>query len=285
MGLLRPAILACAPAFAVALFFACAAPSRAATEFCPAKLVDLAAPRDGISKVWYYRLQGLGPRTVQGTIIADTDQGWFKWTQAPVQLTQMTFTRTTSAYRATYDVAESPKISVAFPGNVTVRQAWVVTAKTQGDDAFGWDARGSVPCGPPDFAPYVSKDSTQRTPQPGDPTPAPAPPTAVATRAGAPFTPLTCDHPFTAATLSKAAEAEYPPSLKGLAIGDLISVVYVAIDPAGKVVDAWTFASSGFSAADDEAIKTAKKSLYIPTVSYCRPAGGTYLFQVDFLRD
>ncbi len=70
--------------------------------------------------------------------------------------------------------------------------------------------------------------------------------------------------------------------LKGIVTSNLVSVVYVAVDPAGKLADAWVFASSGYPAADAEAIRTAKRSSCVPTLSYCRPAGGTYLFQVEF---
>jgi TonB family protein len=234
----------------------------------------------------YYHLQALGPRSVEGTITADTDHGWFTWVQQPVQLTRMTFTATAPSYTVRYLTADSPELDVAFPVMVNIRRAWLATAEANGDAYFGWDAHGTVVCTPSDFAPVNSRSRvvTKRTPQDGDPTPGPAPPTAVATATAAPFPEATCAHPFVAATVSHAVQPDFPAILRDQAVSQAATaVVYVAVDSAGKLADAWIYASSGYVAMDKAALSAARRSSYVAPISYCRAVSGTYLFQADFL--
>lgn len=258
----------------------------AATEFCPAEVVGEAAKAsDPQSAVWSYHLRALGPRVVEGTLIAYTDGGWFTWKQQPVELTRTSYTMIARDFTANYVVATSPRLSVGFPQPVRVRYVWVETATTHGDQAFHWDARGTVTCDPADFADLnaPSPNLTQRTPDAGDPTPAPAPVTAAATATVAPFAPPTCDEPFLVATVTKAEAPEYPRSLeKDGPDEEKISVVYVAVNARGQLADAWLFKSSGYPAMDQEALVAAKRSQYAAPVSFCRPVGGTYLFRADF---
>jgi hypothetical protein len=107
--------------------------------------------------VHYYHLRALGPRVVDGSILADADAGWFVWNQQPVQLTRTTYTTTGKAYEAKFVVAESPELSVTFPQSVDIRRAWVATATAHGDRYFSWDAHGKVTCDPPDFAALYSR--------------------------------------------------------------------------------------------------------------------------------
>jgi TonB family protein len=279
-------------AFAIGFFALCvmlaASASRAvaATEFCPAKLVGPHTKSSGQgSAVWYYRLTALGPRVVEGTIIADTDAGWFTWNQRPVQLTRTTYTMTAPLFKTQFAVAGSPELSVSFPQPVAIRDAWVTKASTHGDENLTWNARGEVTCDLPDFAGFDGSgpNVTQRTPNASDPTPAPAPPMAPAVASSAPFPPATCAQPFRVATVTKAAEPSYPQSLQQNAPASRkVSVIYVAVDPHGQLADAWLFASSGYPAMDAEALNAARRSQYLAPISYCRPVGGTYLFAADF---
>lgn len=107
---------------------------------------------------------GPEPALIAAVIVADTDRGWFSWTQPSAPLTRMTYTSSGPDYKMTYVQAESPIISVTFPEPVNVTRAWVTVAKTQGDAVFGWDARRAIPCDPPDFFDLwrLSKQVTKR---------------------------------------------------------------------------------------------------------------------------
>ena len=269
-----------------ALVAACAASARSATEFCPAQLIGPYAPSGtGSATAYGYRLRALSQRTVEGTIVAETERGWFSWVQAPVALVRTTYLRTTPTYRIRYPVAESPGLSVVFPEAVDVRRAWLSVGKTQGETVFGWDSHGTIECSPADFAAYDRRsDFMKRDPQPGDPTPAAAPPPATATPAAAPVPAAACARPFTAAVVVHAASPVFPDVVKNAGFSQAaVSVVYVAIDSDGKLVDAWTFMPSGYPALDASAIAAARASTYTAPVSYCRPVSGTYLFEAEFL--
>lgn len=281
---MKTAVVMCAAVAAFAVATTCRA--GAATEFCPARLTGTyIKERTQAALVHYYHLQALSPRLVEATILADTDQGWFVWSLQPTQLTPTRFATTTPDFTNAFYVAESPELSVSFPSAVSVRRAWVVAARTRGTASFGWDARGVVACAPPDFvatsAPVTQ--TTQRSPRPGDPTPAPAPPTAVATPTTAQFT-TACEHPFEAAKVVSPARPDFPESLRESGLTHrVISLVYVAVDYKGNLADAWIFASSGYHAADQEALRAARLSHYEAPTSYCRAVGGTYLFRADFM--
>ena len=278
--------------FVVVLFHTCLlvavahASAFAATEFCPANLVRVYTKSSKPpATVQYYYLRALASRVVDGVIVAETDSGWFTWTQEPVQLSRTTYVNASPTVKSWFHVAESPELTVAFPQAVTVQHAWVATARTHGDGFFNWDAQGTVTCDPPVFAlsKYPSTPS-ERTPQAGDETPAPAPPPANAVASAAPFPVLTCDKPFVTATVTDAVQPEFPRIVESEGFsGSAISEIAVAIDPSGKLVDAWVWAKSGYPALDDAALKAARRSKYSGAISYCRPVHATYLFRADFL--
>jgi len=81
------------------------------------------------------------PRTVEATMVADTDQGWFTWNQPAVPLTRTTYASANEQTKARWVIAESPELTVMFPRLVTIRHAWITAARTHGDAYFGWDLR------------------------------------------------------------------------------------------------------------------------------------------------
>jgi hypothetical protein len=260
----------------------CGSAARAATEFCPAQLIG--ADSKSAASEHYYRLRALGPRVVEGTIVADTDRGWFSWDQKAVQLTRITYTRSEPGLEAMFVVAESPELGVLFPQSVDVRRAWVAAATTRAD-AY-WDARGKTACGPPDFTESSSADGSKvtRTPQSDDPTPAPAPPAATARVIPAPIPLRSCVQPFVAAAVTKSVTPDFPDSVKREGFSaPATSIIFVAVDASGTLADAWVFASSGYPALDDAAIRAARQSTYTAPVSYCHAVSGTYLFRADFM--
>ncbi len=92
-GAFKGSFVAVIIAFAIAV---CGGAARGATEFCPASMdswhTKMPSPQGATE--YHYRLSALGPRVVDGTIVAETDQGWFVWKQLAVQLTPMSFTYT-----------------------------------------------------------------------------------------------------------------------------------------------------------------------------------------------
>jgi hypothetical protein len=236
--------------------------------------------------VYYYYLQALASRVVEGTIVADTDAGWFTWIQAPVQLTRTTYTSSSPEVKYSWHVAESPELSVIFPAPVAIRHVWVATARTSGDPFFGWDAHGTVSCEPMDYATgnYPNKSTVRRTPQTGDETPAPAPPAAKAVTSAPPFPPTSCTKPFVSATVTRAVQPEFPNIVRDEGFGgDAIAEVAIALDAQGKLVDAWMWARTGYDPLDQAALKAARRSSYSGAISYCRPVSGMYLFRADFI--
>jgi len=274
-----------AAALFAALMVACPAVARAATEFCPAHLAGNPAPSPaGPATTYHYRLQALGPRTVEGTIVADTDAGWFTWTQPAVQLTRTTYTNSSASVQYEFHVADSPELSVNFPQSVEIRHAWITTASTHGDPYFGWDAQGTVQCAPPDFTAFAGNGPhSKRTPLATDPAPAPAPPAATAVAISVPFPIPTCANPFTAATVTAPVRPDFPESVRdqGFA-GSAVTVIAVAIGPDGKLLDAWVLAPSGYPALDRAALLAARHSQYAVPTSYCTAVSGTYLFMASF---
>jgi TonB family protein len=265
---------------------ACRASAVAATEFCPADLTHLeSASSDREATTYHYQLQALAPRVVDGTIIADTDAGWFTWVQQPVQLTRTTYMSASWSVKYWFHVAESPELTVVFPQAVAIRHVWVATARSRDDRFFNWDARGLVPCEPPDFAKSRTPESDKvtRSPQAGDETPGPAPPPANAVAAVAPFSPPSCAKPFVSAIVADAVQPEFPAILADQGIsGVSISVIAIALDGHGKLIDAWVWASSGYPPMDDAALKAARRSKYTGATSYCLPVSAMYLFRADF---
>lgn len=263
----------------------CHARAAAATEFCPARLTAIYNKSTSAeAATYYYQLQALASRVVEGDIIADTDAGWFAWTQQPVALTRTTYVSEGRSIKLWYRIAESPELTVVFPEPVAIRHAWIALAQTHGDHFFNWDARGRVTCEPPDFAVSNHREAIEkRSPTPGDETPAPAPPPANAVASVMPFAVAKCAKPFASATVKSASRPEFPESMKDLGFsGTATSLIAVAVDPHGNLLDAWVWAKSGYPWFDDSALRAARRSAYTGATSYCRPISATYLFRADF---
>lgn len=275
----------------IALFCLCVARAQAAAEFCPGQVGNLHSSNGASQATSYtYDVQALTDRTIEGTIIADTDHGWYSWKQAPAQLVATRFTslalsKSFPPLEATYILSQSGDLSVNFPVELQVYRAWITSAQTHGEAALHWDASGVVSCDPTDFAPHEGSTRTvKRTPNAGDPTPPPVPPAAMASATVAPFPPSTCDKPFVSASVTHASEPTFPQSVKDSGFTQrATSEIEVAVGPDGKLVDAWLFASSGYPQLDESAMLAAKRSTYAPAISYCKTIGASYLFRATFL--
>ncbi len=103
-------------------------------------------------------------------------------------------------------------------------------------------------------------------------------PNAVATASAAPPRPA-CSVPNAPARTISAAMPQTPDGVEGLPAA---AEVQVTLDAAGRVTDLRIYRSAYNQQLDRAAIAAAKASTYAPALVDCLPAGGTYLFTVEF---
>ena len=72
------------------------------------------------------------PSTVDATLIADTDRGWFAWNVAGVPLVSVTRMDQAGTWPVPYKAWSSRDLSVAIPGDVVVKHAWVTNGRATG---------------------------------------------------------------------------------------------------------------------------------------------------------
>ena len=103
-------------------------------------------------------------------------------------------------------------------------------------------------------------------------------PNAVATASAAPPRPA-CSVPNVPAHTISTAMPQTPDGVEGL---PATAEVAVTLDAAGRVTDLHIYRSAYDQQLDRAAIAAAKASTYAPALVDCLPAGGTYLFTVEF---
>jgi TonB family protein len=80
----------------------------------------------------------------------------------------------------------------------------------------------------------------------------------------------------------KLADPALPAGYRNHLSGTRIAVVAVTLDAAGHVTGASIYTSSGDTVLDNAAVDAAKRSLYAPGQTNCKPSGGTFAVQVSF---
>lgn len=265
---------------AIAVFFALLrAEALSATEYCPATVVELAPATEAAS--FTYRLQALSTRDVDATIVAETNRGWFAWKPGRVALSGAFARASTAGTSGGSFAARSEPLAVSFHEPVTIRYAWVRSAKTDGDAEFGWDEAGNVACDPPDFDNPDPEGFVAETLFGQDA--APSPHAAPARKTRAPYALTHCDRAFAGTSLVESAKADFPAkSAAGLLGHRFSTAVEVAVDDLGTPTDAWVTSTSGFNALDAVATKAALASSYSPARAYCRNVRGFYFLRADF---
>jgi hypothetical protein len=259
-------------AAAFAAFLATSAGADAMVEQCPAHASELhASAKTADATLFTYTVDALSQRTVDATLIADTNRGWFAWSVARVPLASVTRMDQAGTWPVPYKAWSSSELGVAIPGDVVVKHAWVTNARATGETTFNWDAKGSIACDVPGFDAPPSPVPAQSSAPAIASLPAGTP---VATATAAPFDIPTCDKPFVAAA-PLTGPALNPAALGGLnnGLAAEATVIDVAVDGAGNVLDAWVKGST-HSAFDRLALTGALQSKYTGAVSYCRPAEG-----------
>jgi hypothetical protein len=258
----------------------CSAAARASVEFCPAVAsvpAPIGAPFGAASTRYAYDLTAQTPRGVDANLIADTDNGWYRWNVSAISLTTVKrYAHDPPGYHLPpslpYTIASSPTLSVTFPVPVVVRHAWIESALAVGDPSLQWNGKNLAPCEVPAF-----ESAQDKTPDPDvAPSPAALAP-AVASAAQAPFDIGYCALKFADSTVIRPARPQYDgwgdPSVYGYA-----ATIATALDPSGHLIDAWVYAGSGSAAFDRAALRAARDSTYVGAVSYCRPVSSRYLF-------
>ena len=155
-----------------------------------------------------------------------------------------------------------------------MRHAWVEHAQTSRETVFGLDARGNATCSVSDFGdddPYKA---------PSVPATLPAGSLVVAAAlTDARFTP-TCVAPFAKSSVADVPRMEPPQEFSGSMNGT--TVVAVAIDNTGKVLDAWPISSSGNIKWDMTATIGLRDAKYQPPLTYCLPVAATLYFVMRY---
>ena len=139
---------------------------------------------------------------------------------------------------------------------------------------------GGTQCDVPAFD--APTDRTPPTTEEVAATPSALYPMGTATPAQPPFASTGCDRPFQSSTVLEA-KRPIATRLQEAAVGPLAVEVEIALDPAGKLIDAWIYASSGYAGWNLAALRAARLSTYSGSISYCRPVRGTYLFVATVL--
>jgi TonB family protein len=106
----------------------------------------------------------------------------------------------------------------------------------------------------------------------------PGDPNAVATAPAASARPA-CPVPNAPARTISAAMPETPEGIAGLPAS---AQIQVTLDAAGHVTDLRIYRSAQDPQLDRAAITAARSSTYAPAIVECLPAGGSYLFTVEF---
>ena len=77
-----------------------------------------------------------------------------------------------------------------------------------------------------------------------------------------------------------------PPDFPSIMLGKLLqptsTMIVVAADEQGHVLDASLLASSGYPVLDNAGIRSARMSSYSGSISYCQKVQGEYIFTATF---
>lgn len=247
------------------LAFAGRGTARAAAEFCPATVSPVF---QGLSPSEYaFTLGAMSKRDVTGLLRIQTSSGWFDADFKDVQLRSTTSQYNDAGSAFTLDDFLSTPLVVAFPGAVSVTYAYVARASTSGETVLGWDAKGR----------HVGMETPN--------TPAMDLKKAINLKAHSVETALmsNCGDPFSLVGIQKIAYAQYPALLRDSAFTALpkgSSIVIVAVNDDGTVIDAWTWETSGNEALDAAATTAAEHTVYSPARAFCENVPGYYFMKI-----
>jgi outer membrane biosynthesis protein TonB len=270
--------------------FAIGRASADPVEFCPARLLEMtpagADAAAGAASTYSYDLTALARRTVNATLIADTDKGWFQWNVTSVPLGKATYSQAMraagrGAVAVTYESFGSPQLSVDFPRAVVINHAWVRSVQIASDGPTPPDAPKTVACRPT-FAGTGPESPKETLVSRISYSSEPSVPASHATATTPPFEPRTCATPFSGATVKVPIAPDFPSNAAGMFSGAATAFVDVAVDSDGSILATWMLVSSGVSSLDAAAVVAARRSTFVPQMAYCEPVKGTYVFRATF---
>lgn len=253
--------------------------ARAAAEFCPAGIVGGFAPAGG--STYAFVLGAISSRSVSGRLRVETSNGWYSAAFAGVALKPLAKQYTDTGASFSHDDYLSDPVAVRFPKPVTIRYAYVSQAAASGDALLDWDKQGLVSCSPTGMTPLQAGDPKAMTSQPVR-LDAASPPAIAASPIDAPFA-AGCDDPFEDVRAAQLARVTYPRILNtDTALPTGTSVVSVAVDAHGSLVDAWLWETSGTPILDQAVLDAAKATTYLPARAFCVDVPGYYLLRAVF---
>lgn len=251
--------------------------AKAAAEFCPATLVSPPSALD--ASTIRFRLGAISPRAVSGTVEIQTKSGWYA-----ANFTTLPFKPLVQAYRDqgmsfTHEDYITDDIVVKLPDATTVQYAYVSQAEAYGDTFMNWDRFGSVTCSPTPFSPRDKSNPSRPMP------PLSAHPIQLVAVPIVPQTFPTCADPFEDVTLLRAGPFSYPamyghdePTARPIGT----TVVVVAVDRDGSIVDTWVWESAGTPLLDQSVLAEAKKSTFKPGKAFCENVPGFFVLRSIF---
>lgn len=239
-------MIAVAAGFAVLVTVCAHAAARAETEFCPARIAAVSAVPGNASIA--VNLSALGPRSVTGQFLIETDRGWFRAPFPPVALVTQ------------QNRVESRTLEITLPKKTSLENIWLSQAAS---DDPQWGPRGMVTCPPePERRTATNGSRDLRAAE------------RVAALPIAPPFAYDCKTPFAAAHV-QSDDMDYDPYGPGE-----YATARVDLDTSGQVIDVTGLDSSG---ADFNLRKNLEKRVrhmrFTPAVAYCKPVPSTYLLR------
>jgi len=277
--------------FCAAAVCSSARAAHAIFEYCPAK-IGAGHHFAGDGTLYSFVLSAQSSRRVEGTILAQTDAGWFT-----IPFPQTPIVHYLYEYHTPYmahgqrDAYYSQNLYVRFPAGVTRLLYWsVLNAHATGDAVFDWDQEGRMTCAfvakggasassSEDARFTVTRDSPPafdlwRLPSDSDMV-------LTAVLASDDLAPTAdCAQPFTNATPTKLVTPSVPMALSRTLTVPVRAQVELAISKDGKPDDAWIFISSGSAIFDALAVAAARESTFLPATAFCKDAPGFFLYSV-----
>ena len=253
--------------------------AQAAAEFCPTTLVGEPAQIDSTS--YRFKLGAISPRAVSGVIRVQTTKGWYAISFSDVALKLLTQDYNDQGATFSHEDYLSNDIIAKFPPAASLLYSYVVQAEAKGDTLLNWDRYGMVACSPTPFSPKDKRNAARPMPPLSkDPivlaaNPVPAPILA------------TCAEPFSDVVTLKPGPFHYPailgrddPSARPTGV----TVVVVAVDRDGSVVDAWVWEPIGTPMLDQAVVNEARKATYKPGKAFCENVPGYFLLRSTFVQ-
>lgn len=259
------------------LVCAATAQARAAAEFCPATLVSSPVALD--ASTIRFRLGAISPRLVAGTVKIQTKTGWYAANFDYLPLKPLVQAYHDQGMTFSHEDYLTDDIVVKIPDATGVQYAYVSQAEAEHDSFLNWDRFGSVTCSPTPFSPRDKHNPARPMP------PLSAHPIQLAAVPIAPQATASCADPFEDVTLVRAGPFTYPaiyghddPTARPVGT----TVVVVAVNRDGSIVDSWLWESSGTPLLDQSVLAEARKSTFKPGKAFCENVPGYFVLRSIF---